>query len=127
MRVLPPALSSPGAAIIKAQSVPSGTGMELYEVLIDKVGEEDWLRFRFIAPGISKDLGGVTYSDVVDDFEYLCREIALPYLADYDLAADVVVVSLLDRPVAFGQSAPEATQFFEAFRIADGACAWDQF
>jgi len=29
--------------------------------------------------------------------------------------------------VPFGTAAPEATQFFEAYSIADGTCQWEMF
>ncbi|MDH5531341.1 MAG: DUF6497 family protein, partial [Paracoccaceae bacterium] len=32
-----------------------------------------------------------------------------------------------DRVVPFGESDPEATQYFEAFSIADGTCIWEAF
>jgi hypothetical protein len=38
-----------------------------------------------------------------------------------------VIISLSDTAVPFGESAPEATQFFEAFAIRDGACIWEMF
>ncbi|MFK7870689.1 MAG: DUF6497 family protein [Roseobacter sp.] len=114
-----------GAALV--QMPPSGTSVDLFEVLIDDVGGESWLRFRFLAPQIARADGIVTYSDLVDDFAYLCERVALPYLAEYDLNASVIVVSLLDRPVAFGAADPDATQFIDAFRVTSGACEWEAF
>lgn len=35
---------------VEAQTLPSGQAVELREVLIDTVGTERWLRFRFLAP-----------------------------------------------------------------------------
>lgn len=114
-----------GAALV--QMPPSGTTVDLYEVLIDEVGGESWLRFRFLAPQIARAGGTVSYNDLVDDFVYLCERVALPYLADYDIDASVIVVSLLDRPVDFGAADPDATQFIDAFRVTSGACEWEAF
>jgi len=112
------------ATPVAAQEVPSGQNVTLSEVLIDSVGAEQWLRFRFLAPQIARDDGDLSYADVADDFQHLCDGFATPYMADFDLEGDVIVISLMDRPVPFGTADPDATQFFEAFRVEDGACVW---
>mmetsp|Transcript_27766 Transcript_27766/g.51715 ORF Transcript_27766/g.51715 Transcript_27766/m.51715 type:complete len:164 (-) Transcript_27766:383-874(-) len=112
---------------VQAQTVPSGQPITLTEVLEDSVGEEAWLRFRFVAPQIARDGGSVGYAQAEGDFTYLCNSVARPYLDEYALRADVVVITLMDRPVTFGTPDPEATQFIEAFRIADDTCVWDDF
>ena len=38
-----------------------------------------------------------------------------------------VIISLSDRAVVFGEPAPEATQFFEAYTVTDGRCQWEPF
>lgn len=96
-------------------------------MLIDQVGAETWTRFRFLAPAISRQGGTVDYPDVENDFGFLCRTTALPYLEDYAITSQVVVVTLLDRPVEFGTADAEATQFIEAFRVTSGACEWEAF
>ena len=110
-----------------AQDVPSGQSIELSEVLIDEVGVEAWLRFRFVAPAIARDTGTVTYADAEGDFQALCDGFALTYMDDFDLNADVIVISLMDRPVPFGTADPEATQFFEAFRAGPDGCIWEAY
>ncbi|WP_299207195.1 DUF6497 family protein [uncultured Tateyamaria sp.] len=110
-----------------AQDVPSGQPVSLSEVLLDAVGAESWVRFRFIAPEIAKDVGTVSYAKAEDDFQALCDGFALTYMTDFELTADVVVISLMDRPVPFGASDPDATQFFEAFRPGADGCVWEAF
>ena len=110
-----------------AQELPSGQSVTLDEVLIDQVGAEAWLRFRFLAPQIARGTGSVNYAAAEGDFEVLCDEVARPYLAEFDLTADMIVISMMDRPVPFGDTAPDATQFFETFRLKDGACVWQEF
>ncbi|WP_302622827.1 DUF6497 family protein [Tateyamaria omphalii] len=105
--------------------MPSGQPVTLSEILVDEVGAEQWLRFRFLAPGIARDTGEVSYADAEGDFQALCDDFVLPYIADFALDADVVVISLMDRPVAFGTSDPDATQFFEAFRPGPDGCVWE--
>ncbi|MEM6372250.1 MAG: DUF6497 family protein [Pseudomonadota bacterium] len=114
-------------AAASAQDVPSGQSLVLHEVLVDEVSAETWLRFRFVAPQIAREDGDVSYADAEPDFQHLCTNFALPYVQEYDLAPQVVVVTLMDRPVPFGQADSAATQFIEAFRITSGACDWEAF
>ncbi|WP_299687680.1 DUF6497 family protein [uncultured Tateyamaria sp.] len=115
------------ATTATAQDLPSGQDVTLHEVLVDQVGAEAWLRFRFLAPSIVQSGDGVTYAAAEADFGVLCDAIARPYLTEFDLTADIVVISLMDRAVPFGTSDPDATQFFETFRVADDACVWQAF
>ncbi|WP_246227779.1 DUF6497 family protein [Roseobacter ponti] len=113
------------AGVPDALQVPSGQAMDLFEVLVDRVDAETWIRFRFVAPSIARARGEISFFDVQDDFEHLCTRVALPYLKERDLSADAVVVSLLDRPAEFGQADDTLTQFIEVFRIKNGICAWE--
>jgi len=115
------------AAPVGAQDVPSGQSITLHEVLIDQVNAESWLRFRFLAPQIARRDGDVTYVEAEADFAYLCETVVRPYMREYDLTSDVVVVALMDRPVPFGQADAQATQFIETFRIAEDRCIWEAF
>jgi len=101
--------------------------VQLSEVLVDTVGDQSWVRFRFLAPDVARGAGTITYAEAGPDMEALCADVALPYLADWDIAADKVVISLSDRAVPFGQADPDATQFFEAYGVKDGACIWEEF
>lgn len=115
------------ATPVWAQDVPSGQSVTLNEVLVDTVNAESWLRFRFLAPQIARDGGDITYDLAEADFAHLCKTVARPYLATYDLTPDVIVIALMDRPVPFGQADADATQFIEAFRISDDTCIWEAF
>lgn len=108
-----------------AVDVPSGQPVDLQEVLIDEVGTETWLRFRFVAPQISRENNGVDYETSALDMGHLCEALALPYIDEYVLNGDVIVISLADRPTEFGASDPDATQFFEAYRVQDNTCIWE--
>ncbi|KIC51407.1 hypothetical protein RA29_02425 [Tateyamaria sp. ANG-S1] len=114
------------ASPVFALDVPSGQPVTLSEVLVDEVGAELWMRFRFLAPDIARDAAAVTYADAEGDFQALCDDFALSYIASFGFSADVVVISLMDRPVAFGAADPEATQFFEAFRPSPDGCVWEE-
>lgn len=105
-----------------ALDVPSGQPVTLQEVLIDEVGGETWLRFRFVAPDVA---GNEDYEATAQDMMHLCENLALPYIAEYALSGDVIVVSLADRETEFGVANPQATQLFEAFRADGTACIWE--
>ena len=113
-------------AVFHASSdLPSGQDLSLYEVLTEDLGGDAWVRFRFLAPGIGAGQGLLAFADVEADFEYLCRLVALPYLLEFALSADVVTITMLDREVAFGDTDPEATQYVEVYRVTGGACVWE--
>ena len=61
------------------------------------------------------------------DLAALCDSYALPRAAEATPVPDQIIISLADRVVPFGQTDPDATQYFEAYRIEDGACVWDMF
>ncbi|MGB7242354.1 MAG: DUF6497 family protein [Sulfitobacter sp.] len=125
MRLVATLICATLATPLAALDVPSGQPLDLREVLIDTVNTETWVRFRFVAPQIARGTGSVTFEDAEADMAHLCDAVALPYLHEYDLAGEVVVVSLSDRPMEFGSADPDATQFIEVFRVETGACVWE--
>ena len=108
-----------------ASDAQPGLDAALDEVLLDQVGAEDWVRFRFLAPALTPDTAD--FDRIRTDLQALCDTVALPYVLERELAADMIVVSLMDRPVPFGEIDPDALQLFEAFRIVDGTCIWEPF
>ncbi|QFT57261.1 hypothetical protein FIU94_00370 [Sulfitobacter sp. THAF37] len=108
-----------------ALDVPSGQGVELQEVLVDPVGSQTFVRFRLVAPAIARETSDLDYETVSGDMMHLCQDLALPYIAEFDLTGDVIVISLADRETEFGVADPDATQFFEAFRVEEGRCIWE--
>ncbi len=121
------ALNAGAAGAGQGIDVPSGQQIELNEVLIDERSGETWVRFRFVAPQIARGTGTVEYAQAASDMDHLCRALVLPYLADYGLSANRVVISLSDRDVPFGTPDSEATQFFEAYRPESATCIWEEF
>ena len=115
------ALAAPAAAL----EVPSGQPVELQEVLVDPVEGGNWLRFRFVAPDIARDGAGVPFEQAEPDMLHLCETLAIPYIADYALEGEIVVISFADRATEFGTADPDATQFFEMYRLQDGTCVWE--
>ena len=115
------------ATVAGAQDVPSGQPITLHEVLLDNVNGEDWLRFRFIAPRIGRADSDISYADSAPDMAHLCGNVVIPYMAEYNLTGHLIVVSLADQETEFGATNPDATQFFDAFRVENGACIWEVF
>lgn len=119
-----------GATCANAQAaaqrveVPSGREVALHEVLIDDAPGARWVRFRFVAPRINE--AGAREA-VGADMDHLCAQFALPYLDEQGIEAARIVISLSERPVPFGQAAPDITQLFEQYRPEGGACIWDGF
>ena len=65
------------------------------------------------------------------DMDWLCQTYALPRLAATGPKPAEIIISMADRDVPFGESDPEATQFFNAYSIdysKDGTnCLWEPF
>lgn len=116
-----------GVAQAQQMQVPSGQLVVLSEVLVDEHLGETWVRFRFLAPDIARVGGRVSYDAAAPDMDHLCEQMVLPYLVEFALTPARVVISLMDRDVPFGASAPEATQFFEAYRPETTRCIWEEF
>jgi hypothetical protein len=110
------------ASVAWADGVPPSGVMP---TLFDQVWEAEAgiARFRFLRA----DLATVGQGAVAEDFQWLCDQVALPALTSSGWAAQVIVISISDREMALGQIDPGATQFFEGYRLTDGACIWDPF
>lgn len=108
-------------------AVPSGQEITLQDVIWNAPGPEGLaLRFRFLAPGIAPG-GGVDFDTAAADMQHLCDRYALPRIAEGVAPPEQVIISMSDVAVPFGEAAPEATQFFESYRIEGGVCQWEMF
>lgn len=117
-----------GPAMSEILDLPSGTQAALHEVLIDQVGDEDWLRFRLVAPVIDRTRElAPGYADLEADFPHICTTFALPYAQEFALDYDKIAISISDRVVEFGTTDPDATQYFEVFRPENADCIWEGF
>ncbi len=108
-------------------AVPSGQDVTLLEVVTNQPGQGLTYRFRFIAPEIAREKGQPDFELIGRDMEYLCNSFALPRIATGGPVPNQIVISMADRPTAFGDTVPEATQFFEVFSIEENACQWDPY
>lgn len=108
--------------------VPSGQEITLLDVIWNVPGPVGMAtRFRFVAPAIAKDGGTVSFDAAQADMLDLCQSFALPRVTGSLVLPSQIIISLSDRAVPFGESDPDATQFFEAYSIEDNACIWEVF
>lgn len=111
-----------------AINVPSGQAVTLLEAVSNVPGNSGpALRFRFLAPAIARDGGSIDADTAGSDMDHLCATFALKNLPEDDPKPAEIIISLSDRDVPLGEDDPEATQFFNSYKIEDGACQWEMF
>ncbi|MCR8723130.1 DUF6497 family protein [Frigidibacter sp. ROC022] len=126
--LLKPAPPPEPAFDLPVVEVPSGQAIYFAEVIRSERGAAGLVyRFRFIAPGIARDGGTVTPEQARDDMQALCDGFGIDHLPSMGPTPGQLIISLSDRATAFGEPAPEATQYFEAYRVEDGKCVWEMF
>jgi hypothetical protein len=117
-----------GAMAEEALAVPSGQEVRFLETVQSAPGPDGLaIRFRFVAPAIARTTGTIGAEAAQADMEWLCNNYALPRLPAAGPVPSQIIVSLSDREVAFGEPAPETTQFFEAYAVEGGHCVWEAF
>ncbi|MFN7597056.1 MAG: DUF6497 family protein, partial [Cereibacter sp.] len=110
--------------------LPSGQVVTLQDVVWNAPGPAGLtLRFRFIAPAIAETETGaaVDFDTAAGDMAWLCQFYALPRLSALGPEPAQIIISLSDRPLRFGEAAPDAVQFFEAYSLTDGHCTVELF
>ena len=122
------ALCQEAESLPAALAVPSGQAVDFIETIQTAPGPEGLtIRFRFLAPAIAREGGTVAPEQAFEDMAWLCDSYALPRLPVIGPKPEQIVISLSDRPVPFGETDPQATQFFEAYAPGDGFCIWEGF
>lgn len=108
----------------EAIAVPSGRAVSLIDVIGNVPGPAGaTTRFRFLAPGLTEADLPASAADMLA----LCETYALPRTSGVVPAPQQIIISLADRVLPFGEAAPEAVQFFEAYRIDSGTCVVDPY
>ncbi|MGV8952619.1 MAG: DUF6497 family protein [Cypionkella sp.] len=109
-------------------AVPSGQLVTFLDVVMNAPGPDGLTaRFRFVAPAIAQDGGTVDFDVASVDMLHLCQNFALPRIASTGPQPSQIIITLSDRAVVFGEPSPDATQFFEAYRLENGTCIWEAF
>jgi hypothetical protein len=106
-------------------SVPSGQPVTFHEMIAEGGGADVIHRFRFVAPEIGTE--NRAYGDVEADMAHLCETFALPRIAGTGVAPGRVVISLSQSETEFGVPNADVVQFFEAYRVENGACILEFF
>lgn len=113
------------ASPVLAQEMPVPSGLEVSFVEVILEPDLGFARFRFLAPQLgSADWGA---ERIEGDFAWLCDAVALPALEQAEWDVTQIIVSIADRPLEFGETDAEATQYFEGFGVVSGACEWEPF
>lgn len=108
-------------------TVPSGQAVQLQDAIWNVDGPLGLtLRFRFVAPAIAPG-GGVDVETAQADMQALCDSFALPRVSGIGPQPSQLIISMADRALPFGEAAPEAIQYFEAFRLENGQCVWELY
>ncbi|MCV2869473.1 DUF6497 family protein [Defluviimonas sp. WL0002] len=109
----------------EAITLPSGMVVTYLDTVHTAPGPEGLtVRFRFTSPDLSTRPAD---DGTLEDMTWLCETYALPRIAVTGPEPQQVIITLADRPVAFGAADPEATQYFEAFRPEGQTCIWEAF
>lgn len=112
----------PVAPVGEIIAVPSGREVQALDIISDLQGPSGaTARFRFVVPGLAAD------ADASEDMQALCNAYALPLTDAMVPTPQQIVIVFADQPVPFGESAPDAVQFFEAYSIQDKTCIWEMF
>ena len=117
-----------GCGMDEVIAVPSGQVVTLLDVITDIQGPEGLaIRFRFLAPGIARDGGLVNAETAALDMDHLCAAYALVRISNTGPQPAQIIISMSDIDLPFGETRPDATQYFNAYSIVDGSCVWDVY
>jgi hypothetical protein len=104
--------------------VPSGRALTLIDVITNAPGPAGAAaRFRFLAP----DLTSEDAEAAATDMQVVCDRFAIERTQGMVPEPQQIIISFASAAVPFGEPAPDVVQFFEAFRIENGACVWEVF
>ncbi|MEM9434859.1 MAG: DUF6497 family protein [Pseudomonadota bacterium] len=116
------------AAAREVLETPSGLKLAAPEVIFEPVGalasSASQVRLRYVAPLIA-DIELFGFDRLEGDFLYLCQQDGLKITTGAAPRATRVIVSIASVPLAFGETAPNITQYFDAFLIKENTCIWE--
>jgi Family of unknown function (DUF6497) len=104
--------------------VPSGRELYLIDIITNAPGPAGaTARFRFLAPGLSPEDVEASAADM----QAVCDSFAVARIDGMVPAPQQIIISFADAELPFGAPAPDVVQFFESYRVENGACVWDVF
>lgn len=104
--------------------VPSGRALSLVDVITNAPGPAGAAaRFRFLVP----DLSAEDAETALADMQVVCDSFALERTRGTVPEPQQIIITFMSAEVPFGDAAPDVVQFFESFRVENGACVWEVF
>lgn len=104
--------------------VPSGRALSLVDVITNAPGPAGAAaRFRFLVP----DLSAEDAETALADMQVVCDSFALERTRGTVPEPQQIIITFMSAEVPFGDAAPDVVQFFESFRVKNGACVWEVF
>ncbi len=107
--------------------VPSGQNLEIFEEIFQTTTPtRRQFYLSVLAPEI-KEGGAISYETASLDIDVLCNDYALQKAqtpTDGLDAAREVVIRMMDRPVTYGETNPDAKQYMGFYDISEGLCEW---
>ncbi len=104
--------------------VPSGRELSLIDVITNAPGPAGAAaRFRFLAPGLASADAETAFADM----QVVCDSFALERTKGTVPEPQQIIITFMSAEVPFGDAAPDVVQFFESFRVENGACVWEVF
>ena len=104
--------------------VPSGRELSLIDVITNAPGPAGAAaRFRFLAPDLTPD----DVEASIGDMQAVCDNFARERTEGMVPEPQQIIITFMNAAVPFGEAAPDVVQFFESFRVENGACVWEVF
>jgi len=104
--------------------VPSGRAMEVYSFEVVEQPQDRNLLFVGV---LADPLDPQSYDAAAQDMDALCKDLALPEAIVQErqgILINEVSIRLADRPLGYGETDPDATQFMGFYEIVSGECEW---
>ena len=120
-------LSVPVLAEDGSIRLPSGLVVNRQEVRLEPVGAVTHgvttVRLRYVSTQLEEK--AFPFERIEGDFAKLCSSFGLKIRSQSAPQAEQVIISIASRPTAFGETAPNVVQYFDAFRVEQDTCVWD--
>lgn len=117
-----------GMASSAFAQAPSGLDWALQEVIFEPADAapdaRDMVRLRYLSDPLS-DTTAFSYEQIEADFMHYCQGDGLAQMRQSAPNATQIIISVASGKLAFGETAPEIVQYFEAFRPEGDVCIWD--
>lgn len=107
--------------------LPSSQEVVFQEIVSDTQGYGLTYRFRFVGPWIRAGRKEMSYEQIEADMAFLCTDYALPRIANIGPRPAVVIISVAEREVPYGEAMPDVVQLFEAYRPEEDSCIWEGY